>query len=133
MEKITAAKWRLASSVAARAQMNSWVLESELHAMERVPADDQGKPALSSFRSVSSSPTNLAINDKLMLGFDVFVLSEALGREIGIGKIIHGDDSVTLRAKTSALTGEVRKRIEKIASAAVQPFASRACTESALR
>ncbi len=120
MENITAAKWRLASSVTARAQMNSWVLESELHAMERVPADDQGKPA--DFIPIRFFFTNkLGNKDKMMLGFDVFVLSEALGREISVGKIIHGDDSVTLRAKTSALTGEVRKRIKKIASLLSSP------------
>jgi hypothetical protein len=32
------------------------------------------------------------------------------GREIAVGKIIHGDDHATLKVKTSALAGEVRKR-----------------------
>ena len=115
MENVMAAKWRLASSLAVRAQMNSCVLESDLHAIERVPADDQGKPA--DFIPIRFFFTNkLGNEDKLMLAFDVFVLSAALGREIGVGKIIHGDDHATLKAKTSALTGEVRKRIEKIAA-----------------
>ncbi len=128
-----AAKWRLASSVAAKAQTNSCVLESELHAMERVPADDQGKPA--DFIPIRFFFTNkLGNEDKLLLGFDVFVLSEVLGCEISVGKIIHGDDSVTLRAKTSALTGEVRKRIKKIAGLLSSPsppelVLNRHCTE----
>ncbi len=120
VESITAGNWRLASSVMVRAQMNSWVLESELHAIERVPADDQGKQA--DFIPIRFFFTNkLGNKDKMMLGFDVFVLSEALGREISVGKIVHGDDSVTLRAKISALVGEVKKRINRIASLLSSP------------
>ncbi|TKS62099.1 MAG: hypothetical protein EWM73_02807 [Nitrospira sp.] len=115
-----AAKWRLASSLAVQAQTDCCVLESELHAMERVPAEDQGKPA--EFIPIRFVFTNkLGNDDKLLLGFDVFVLSESLGLEIGTGKIIHGDDSATLRAKTSALTGEVRKRIEKLTALLSSP------------
>jgi len=120
MENVMAAKWRLASSLAVQAQTDCCVLESELHAMERVPAEDQGKPA--EFIPIRFVFTNkLGNDDKLLLGFDVFVLSESLGLEIGTGKIIHGDDSATLRAKTSALTGEVRKRIEKLTALLSSP------------
>ena len=120
MENVMAAKWRLASSLAVQAQTDCCVLESELHAMERVPAEDQGKPA--EFIPIRFVFTNkLGNDDKLLLGFDVFVLSESLGLEIGTGKIIHGDDSATLRAKTSALAGEVRKRIEKLTALLSSP------------
>jgi len=34
----------------------------------------------------------LGKDDKLLLAFDAFVLSEMLGREVRFGKIIHGDD-----------------------------------------
>lgn len=120
VESITAGNWRLASRVMVRAQMNSWVLESELHAIERVPADDQGKPA--DFIPIRFFFANkLGNKDKMMLGFDVFVLSEALGREISVGKIVHGDDSVTLRAKISALVGEVKKRTNRISSLLSSP------------
>lgn len=113
MENVMAAKWRLASSLVVHAQTDRCILESELHAMERMLAEDLGKSA--EFIPIRFVFTNKIDNDdKLLLGFDVFVLSASLGREIGTGKIIHGDDSATLRAKTSALIGEVRKRIEKI-------------------
>ena len=46
---------------------------------------------------------------------------QALGREIAVGKIIHGDDHATLKVKTSALAGEVRKRLEKIAALLSSP------------
>ena len=44
-----------------------------------------------------------------------------LGREVSLGKIIHGDDHATLKVKTSALAGEVRKRLEKIAALLSSP------------
>ena len=45
IENFKGARWRLASSFAVRAQMDSCVLESELHAVERVPAEGRGKPS----------------------------------------------------------------------------------------
>jgi hypothetical protein len=42
-------------------------------------------------------------------GLHAFALSRFLGREISLGKIIHGDDHATLKVKTFALTSEVRK------------------------
>jgi hypothetical protein len=39
MENVKRAKWRLATSLAINAQMDSFVLETELHAIERVPAN----------------------------------------------------------------------------------------------
>jgi len=51
---------------------------------------------------------------KLLLAFDAFVLSKLLGREVGLGKIIHGDDRNTLNVKTGALVSEVRGLTEKI-------------------
>jgi hypothetical protein len=48
------------------------------------------------------------------VGFDAFVLSELLGREVGLGKIIHGDDRATLKVNTGALITEVRRLTEKI-------------------
>src|SRR5271165_6606401 len=44
MKNLKAAKWRLASSLAVQAQMDSCALESELHALERVPAESRAKP-----------------------------------------------------------------------------------------
>ena len=58
----------------------------------------------------------LSKDDKLLLALDAFALSKSLGREVSAGRIIYGDDHATLKVKTSAMTSEVRKRIEKIAA-----------------
>jgi hypothetical protein len=114
METFNAAKWRLASGLALQAQMDSCSLESELHALERVPAEGRDKPT--QFIPIRFVFTNkLGEDDKLVLAFDAFVLSRSLGFEIRLGKIVHGDDHVALNVKTSALTGEVRKWLESIA------------------
>jgi len=139
------AKWRLASSVSLQAQMESSALETELHAIERVPSEGRGRPA--QFIPIRFIFRNkLTKDDKLLLAFDAFVLAESLGREIAVGKIIHGDrgcaresaansgtgaegqdagptsaalsraQPLATKVKTSALAGEVRKRIEKLAT-----------------
>ena len=137
MESVMAAKWRLASSLALQAQTDCCVVESALHAIERVPAEDQGKPAeLIPIRFVFTN--KIGNVDKLLLGFDVLVLSTLLGCEIDTGKIIHGDDRATLRTRTSALTGEVGRRIGKVAallSNASPPelVLNRHCTECEFR
>jgi len=85
-----------------------------LHAVERVPSAGRRKPA--QFIPIRFIFTNkLTKDDRLLLAFDAFVLSEALGREIAVGQIIHGEDHATLKVKTSALAGKVPKRLEKIA------------------
>jgi len=71
--------------------MNFGVLESELHAVERVPAEGRGKPA--QFIPIRFLFTNrLSKDDKLLLALDAFALSKSLGREVSVGRIIHGDD-----------------------------------------
>jgi predicted RecB family nuclease len=120
MENVKRAQWRLATSLAINAQMDSFVLETELHAIERVPANGRGQSTqLIPIRFVFTN--KLDRDDKLLLAFDVFTLSKSLGREISLGKIIHGDDHATLRVKTSALAGEIRKRIEKIVALLASP------------
>ena len=90
------------------------LLESRLHAVERVPSEGRGKPA--QFIPIRFVFRNkLTKDDRLLLAFDALVLSQALGREVSLGKIIHGDDHATLKVKTSGLVGEVRKRLEKLA------------------
>jgi hypothetical protein len=89
-------------------------LESELHALERVPAEGLSKPT--QFIPIRFAFTNkLSKDDKLLLAFDAFALSKSLGREVSVGRIIHGDDHAALKVKTSAMTSEVQKRILKIA------------------
>ncbi len=89
------------------------IIESCLHAVERIPSEGRGKAA--QFVPIRFIFRNkLTTDDKLLLAFDAFVLSQTLGREVSFGKIIHGDDDATVKVKTSALAGEVRKRLEKI-------------------
>ncbi len=120
IENVKGARWRLATSLAVRAQMDSGVLECELHAVERVPAEGRSKPA--QFIPIRLLFTNkLSKDDKLLLALDAFALSKSLGREVSVGRIIHGDDHATLKVKTSPMTSEVRKRIEKIAALLANP------------
>ena len=120
MENIKAATWRLASSLAVLAEMDSCAVESELHAVERVPAGGRGNAA--QFIPIRFVFTNkLGKDDKLLLTFDAVALSKALKREVSLGKIIHGDYHATLQVKTSALVGEARKRLEKIAALLANP------------
>jgi predicted RecB family nuclease len=96
------------------ASPTTYPAETRLHAVERVPSEGRGKAA--QFIPIRFIFTNkLSKDDKLLLAFDAVVLASALGREIALAKIIHGDDHATLKVKTSALAGEVRKRLEKMA------------------
>ena len=108
-ETLGAAKWRLAVGLVAFAKN----LESSIHIAERVPSKVSGQ--LAQFVPIRFFFTNkLTRHDKLLLGFDALVLSEMLGREVSLGKIIHGDKQATLKVKTSALRSEVRKLTGKI-------------------
>jgi predicted RecB family nuclease len=96
------------------------LLESRIHAVERVPSEGRGKPA--QFIPIRFVFRNkLTKEDRLLVAFGALVLSQVLGREVSFGKIIHGDDHATLKVKTSALAGEVRKRIEKLAALLSNP------------
>jgi predicted RecB family nuclease len=119
-KKFKVANWWLASSLVVQAQMDYCALESELHALEHVPAEGRTKPTR--FIPIRFVFTNkLSKDDKLLLAFDAFVLSKSLGREVSIGKIVHGDDHATLKLKISAMISEVRKRLERIAALLSNP------------
>jgi len=119
-EHLKSAKWKLATNVAVQAPLNSGSVESSLHAVERIPSEGRGKAA--QFIPIRFIFRNkLTKDDKLLMAFDAFVLSQSLGREISVGKIIHGDDHATLKVKTSALAGEVRKRLDKIVTLLASP------------
>jgi len=103
------AKGRLATPLVAHTNE----LESDIHLLEQVPSQGGHKPAqLIPTRFVFAS--KLTRNDKLLLGFDAFVLSERLRCDVGFGKIIHGKEHTTMKVKTSLLANEVRKLIGKI-------------------
>lgn len=106
---LKAAKCKMALNVVASTDNQ----ESEIHAVETVPSGGRGKAAL--FIPVRFIFRNkLTTNDKLLLAFDAFVLSATLGRPVGLGKIIHGDDHSTLKVKTASMRSRVGKAIAKI-------------------
>ena len=108
---VESAKWRLAIDVTVRTNH----LESTIHAVERVVSQGRGEPT--QFIPIRFIYTDkLTRDDRLLLAFDALVLSETLGREIGLGKIIHGDKPATLEVKTGALASAVRKVTGKIGS-----------------
>ena len=101
--------WRIASDV--RLRTNN--LETRLQAVEKMPSEGRG-------RTVKFVPyrfefaNKITKNHKLSLAFDALVLSEAVGREVSLGKIMHGDGQATLKVKLSSLASEVQKRIKDI-------------------
>ncbi len=98
------ATWRFAVDLHAEAETT----ESWLHAVERVPSQGRGKPAL--FIPVRFNFLNkLTKHDQFLVAFDALVLSKALGREVSVGKIVHGDDHTMLTVKAVPLLEEVRK------------------------
>jgi predicted RecB family nuclease len=108
-------KWWTDSNLTVRWQTDNCVLESELDAIERVPSKNKRHPDdISPLRFIARN--KLGKDDRLLIGFDAFVLSKSLGREISIGKIIHGDDCLNLRVSVSAIASEVQKLIEIIIS-----------------
>jgi predicted RecB family nuclease len=108
-EDVQSAKWRFAVEITARAQN----LESTIHAVEHLTSE--GRDKLGLFIPIRFIFTNKLHKDsKLLLAFDAFVLSKMLGCEVGLGKIIHGDDRATLKVNTGALVSEVRRLTEKI-------------------
>jgi predicted RecB family nuclease len=122
-------KWRLAINFPASAEN----LESTIHAVEHVPSQGRGKSAR--FLPIRFIYTDkLSRDDRLLLAFDVLVLSKMLGREVSLGKIIHGHSHAMLNVKTSALAVQVRKHIADIAELLSNPsppdlILIRHCTE----
>jgi len=107
---LKSATWRLGIDITARVQN----LESTIHAVEHVPSDGRGEPA--QFVPIRFIFANkIGRDDRRLITFDALVLSQMLGQEASLGKIIHGNDCATLEVKTGALASEARKLIAKIA------------------
>jgi len=71
------------------ASPTTFTAETRLDAVERVPSEGRSKAA--QFIPIRFIFRNkLTKDDRLLLAFDAFVLSALLGREIAVGKIIHG-------------------------------------------
>jgi predicted RecB family nuclease len=103
------AAWRVAIDV--RLCTNG--LESRLRAVERARSEGRDTPGqFIPYRFQFAK--KVVKNDKLMLAFDAMQLSAAVGREVSLGKIIHGDSYATLKVRLSSLTTEVRKRMTEV-------------------
>ncbi len=98
------ATWRLAINV----WLQTKTLESRLRAVERVPSKHRGKFVFIPYRFQFTN--KLTKNDKLALAFDALVLS-ALGFEVSLGKIIHGDDHLASKFNLRSYVGDVKKLI----------------------
>jgi predicted RecB family nuclease len=109
-EDLKTAEWRLAVELVARAED----LESRIDAVERVPTQGPGRP--SQFVPIRFFANNkLTRENKILIAFDALVLSKVLGRDVSLGKIIHGDAYAALNVKMiPPLAADVRKLIGKI-------------------
>ena len=103
------ATWGFATDV----RLRTHDLESRLLAVEKVPSEGRGRPT--QFIPYHFAFENqLTKNDTLSLAFDALVLSKAIGREVSLGKITHGDGYATRKVKLPFLTSQVEKRIKDI-------------------
>lgn len=129
MGSLMLAQWRLGVGFDVQSQN----LQCSFHALEQIPSPSRGRTAqFVPIRFVFRNKLNG--DDKLLLAFDARVLSEVLGREVGFGKIVHGENYATLKVKTSALASDVRKLTDKIGTLLASPsppdlVLNRHCTE----
>jgi predicted RecB family nuclease len=113
-DNLKTATWLLAVDL----PFETETMASRLHAVERVPSEGRGKPA--QFIPVRFVFLNkLTKDDRVLVAFDALVLSEVLGREVSVGKIIHGDDHATLKVKIPGLLNEARKLVGKLTESLV--------------
>jgi predicted RecB family nuclease len=110
-ENLKTATWRLAVDL----PLETETMASRLHAIERVPSQGRGRSAqFIPVRFVSSN--KLTKDDRLLVAFDALVLSGVLGREVDMGRVIHGNDYATLKVKTPVLLSTARKRVGQAAA-----------------
>ena len=110
-ENLRLATWQLALNVGIRTAS----IESRLHAVERLPCTRMRKPT--QFVPIRFFGKNkLTKNDKLAVAFDALCLSEALGRDVPYGRIIHGPDYALRSVKVQPLLRKVRTAVEQIAA-----------------
>ena len=89
------AQWHLGIDFTVQSQN----LQCFCHAVEQIPSAGRGRNAqFVPIRFVFRNKLNR--DDKLLLAFDARVLSEVLSREVGLGKIVYGENYATLKVKT---------------------------------
>lgn len=127
-ENLKTATWRMAADLAAQAPNG----KAQIPIIERVASAGRGKPAqFIPIRFVWSN--KVGRDDKLLLAFDALALSKMLGRDVPVGKIIHGDDHAVLKVKMSGLVSEVRTLIEKTATLLSRSLPRRRQNQSEVR
>jgi predicted RecB family nuclease len=103
--------WRLAVDL----HVEAGTIESRIHAVERLPPQARCQPA--QFIPIRFTFFNkLTKDDRLLVAFDALALSEVLGRDVSLAKIIHGESHASLKVNISSLLPETRKISEKIAA-----------------
>jgi len=108
---IKTAKWKYASYV----NTESDSFKSNIHGIERIPPEGRGRSTqFIPYRYIFTN--KLSKDDKLLVAYDAFVLSEALNREVNTGKVIHGEPITAVKVNTAALKGTIRKLTSKITS-----------------
>ena len=116
MEILKPAQWRLGIDVTVESQN----LHCSYHAVEQNPPAGRGRTMqFVPIRFMFSNKLTRA--DRLLLAFDACVLSEVIGREVVLGKIVHGENYATLKVKILALAGEIRKLTDKIGRLLASP------------
>src|ERR1700676_63687 len=116
MESLKPAQWHLGMDFAVQSQN----LQCSCHAVEQILSAGRGRTAqFVPIRFVFRNRLNR--DDKLLLAFDARVLSEAVSRGVGLGKIVHGENYATLKVKTSVLASDVRKLTDKIGTLLASP------------
>jgi predicted RecB family nuclease len=103
--------WRFAIDIPVHANE----LECRVPVVERTRSEGGGRQA--QFIPYHFEFSNkLTRKHKLMLAFDALVLSDAVGSNIRLGKIVHGDRFATHNVNTSTLIREVRMRVKNFAT-----------------
>lgn len=102
--------WRFTVNRVVRTQN----MEANLQIVERISPEGMNKS--SNFVPIRFVAANkLSRSDKLMIGFDAFVLSKAAGVKVDMAKIIHGDKGSVFKVKTNTLSRVVHKTVGKVA------------------
>ena len=102
--------WRFTVNRVVRTQN----MEANLQIVERISPEGINKS--SNFVPIRFVAANkLSRSDKLMIGFDAFVLSKAAGVKVDMAKIIHGDKRSVFKVKTNTLSRVVHKTVGKVA------------------
>ena len=103
--------WNFVLNLIARAKN----MEANLQVVQRIPPEaTNGSSQFVPIRFVP--PNKLSRSDKLMAGFDAFVLSKAAGVKVGLAKIIHGDKWSVFKVKANSLSRVVHNTIDKVAA-----------------